>query len=85
MYILRRQGFRSPQEKMVNVNTAFLRAIVSNSDISLPDLSTRLGFCPEYLGNSIGVGRMNRDYLEMLAYILDFSSKQALEKDDIPF
>jgi len=80
MQVLKRQGFRSPQEKMVNVNTAFLRNAVSNSDIKLFEISIKMGYCPEYLGNCIGEGRINRDYLKMLASMLGFKTKQALEK-----
>lgn len=80
MIELKRQSYRTPPEKMVNVNTAYLREAVSNSDISLPAISIKLGFCPEYLGNSIGVGRINRDYLIMLSSMLKFPMKEALEK-----
>lgn len=80
MQVLKRQGFRSPQEKMVNVNTAFLRNAVSNSDIKLSEISIKMGYCPEYLGNCIGEGRINCDYLKMLASMLGFKIKQALEK-----
>lgn len=82
MRILKRQSLRSPQEKMINVNTAYLRSVVSDSNISLSKISVKMGYCPEYLGNCIGEGRINRDYLIMLASMLGFSIKQALKKLD---
>lgn len=78
MKVPKRQSIKTPSEKMVNVNTAFLRDALSNSDISLTKISSAMGYCPEYLSNSIGEGRMNREYLNMLARMLNFPVKKAL-------
>jgi hypothetical protein len=65
---------------MVNVDTDYLRDIVSESNLNLPEMSVVMGYCPEYLGNCIGEGRISKDYLKMLSVMLNFPYKKALVK-----
>ena len=80
MKVLVRQYSKTPTEKMIDVNTAYLRGVVLEGNIDLPKISEAMGFCREYLGNAIGVGRMNKDHLIMLASMADFSYNKALAK-----
>ena len=80
MTLLKRQEYRIPSDRMVDVDTDYLRYVVSESGVDLPKISKEMGYCREYLGNCIGDGRIYRDYLKMLAVMIGFPIKQALSK-----
>jgi len=84
----KRKHDKTPSALMIGVNTKYIRCAIKNSDVNLSELSEKMGYCRDYLSNSITDGRMNKNYLMMLSYMADFSYKDATAKNsssDIPF
>ena len=71
---------KTPSEDMVDVDTVYLRNIIHECGVNQSEMSIALGFCPEYLSNSIGDGRMNKEILRLLSDMLDFPYEEALAK-----
>lgn len=76
----KRKYDKCPPELMVNVKTKYLRKLMHERDVNQSEISTALGYCPEYLSNSISDGRMQIAILELLSRMLDFPYKDALDK-----
>lgn len=80
MSIPKRSTIKTPTEDMVDVNTAYMRSIMRSRNVNQSELSRAMGYCPEYLSNSIKDGRMQKSLLEALASILEFAYKEATKK-----
>jgi hypothetical protein len=78
MKTIKRKYEKCPPEFMVNVNTDYLRYVIGLYDLNLSELSVSMGYCPEYLSNAIGDGRMNREHVKMLSEMMGFPYKKAL-------
>lgn len=80
MEIPKRDKLKTPPEDMVWVKRDYLKAICDNSNINLIDLSLKMGYNRLYLPTAIYDGRMNKDHLRMLSYMLMFDYKDALAR-----
>lgn len=78
MLLVKRKSIKTPTEKMVNVDTQYLRAVCHERDFNMSEVSIAMGYCADYISNSITDGRMNRELLHMLSTMLDFPYKSAL-------
>lgn len=71
---------KTPTELMVDINKNYLRARIKESGLNQSDLSVKMGYCPEYLSNSVHDGRMQIELLKWLSLELHFNYKDALAK-----
>ena len=75
-----RQVLITPTEEMVDIDSDYLREIVSNRGENLPELSNSIGYSELYLTTAIYDGRMPIVVLEFLAEYLDFDYDKAVIK-----
>lgn len=76
----KRHRIVTPTEEMVDIDTAYMRVIMHSKGINQSELSIALGYCPEYVSNSIKDGRMQKELLKALSVILEFDYKKATRK-----
>ena len=79
MIVPKREYEKTHPKDMVNVKTEYVRAVIHSKGVNQSLLSLSMGYCPEYLSNSIHDGRMQRKILKALSSELDFPYKEALK------
>lgn len=83
MALPKRKRNKTKPEDMINVNTEYVRAICHDRGFNMSETSVKLGYCPEYISNSIADGRMRIELLKWLSVSLDFPYKDAVVKSNV--
>ena len=76
----KRDRNKTRPEDMVEIDINYVRSVVRGSGINQSELSLRMGYCLEYLSNSIHDGRMQKRILKALSDELGFPYNKALKK-----
>ena len=84
MPIRKREYNVLPTHLMTDVDSTYMRDVVSTSGVDLNELSLEMGYNRLYLYTCLYDGRICRDYLEMLSEIIGFSVEKALIKKRKP-
>ena len=74
----KRKKNRTLPEDMINVNKKYLQDMCDGAHFDLTEASLAMGYNKVYLYTAIYDGRMNKEHLEALSKILNFSYNNAL-------